>query len=227
MEEKDKEKEENPLGEVKEGMKDEKKEETKEGLGKEAEGEKKPFSHKEEMAKANEELLKSQLALERAEKEKWMNKYYQELADIQNLRKDIQKDNQTLLEYRAMPFVEKLIPFFNSMDMCSKNEPKDPAVKSWIEGIHMAYRQLWSSLESEGFKEIDPKKGEAFDPRYMEAMQVVEGEKDNLVDRVLMKGYRLKERLVSPAMVAVTKAKKDEEKKDDKTKDEKKEEAKK
>lgn len=187
------------LGEVKEGMNDEKK----------------ASLNKEEMAKANEELLKSQLASERAEKEKWMNKYYQELADIQNLRKDIQKDNQSLLEYRAMPFVEKLIPFFNSMDMASKSEPKDPSVKSWIEGIHMAYRQLWSSLESEGFKEVNPKAGDRFDPKFMEAIQVVDGDEDNLIASVMMKGYRLKERSVTPAMVVVTK-KKVEVKKDEK-----------
>lgn len=200
--------EESPLGEVKEG--------TKKVEGKpEKNGEK---TSKEDADKKNVEMLKEQLSQLRDEKDKWMNKYYQELADVQNLRKEIQRDNQSLLEYRAMPFIEKLVPFMNSMDMAFKSEPKDPAVKSWIDGIHMAYKQLWQVMAEEGLTEIDPKLGDEFDPAWMQSMQTVDGEKDDAVAQVFMKGYKLKNRLVSPAMVVVTKKvekKPEDEKKDD------------
>lgn len=205
MEEKNKE---SPLGEVKEG--------TQKVEGKpEKNGEK---TSKEDADKKNVEMLKEQLSQLRDEKDKWMNKYYQELADIQNLRKEIQRDNQSLLEYRAMPFIEKLVPFLNSMDMAFKSEPKDPAVKSWIDGIHMSYKQLWQVMAEEGLTEIDPKVGDEFDPAWMQSMQTVDGEKDDAVAQVFMKGYKLKNRLVSPAMVVVTKKvekKPEDEKKDD------------
>lgn len=201
--------EESPLGEVKEG--------TQKVEGKpEKNGEK---TSKEDADKKNVEMLKEQLSQLRDEKDKWMNKYYQELADVQNLRKEIQRDNQSLLEYRAMPFIEKLVPFMNSMDMAFKSEPKDPAVKSWIDGIHMAYKQLWQVMAEEGLTEIDPKLGDEFDPAWMQSMQTVDGEKDDAVAQVFMKGYKLKNRLVSPAMVVVTKKvekKPEDEKKDDK-----------
>lgn len=201
-------KEESPLGEVKEG--------TQKVEGKpEKNGEK---TSKEDADKKNVEMLKEQLSQLRDEKDKWMNKYYQELADVQNLRKEIQRDNQSLLEYRAMPFIEKLVPFMNSMDMAFKSEPKDPAVKSWIDGIHMAYKQLWQVMAEEGLTEIDPKLGDEFDPAWMQSMQTVDGEKDDAVAQVFMKGYKLKNRLVSPAMVVVTKKvvkKPEDEKKDD------------
>ncbi len=205
MEEKNKE---SPLGEVKEG--------TQKVEGKpEKNGEK---TSKEDADKKNVEMLKEQLSQLRDEKDKWMNKYYQELADIQNLRKEIQRDNQSLLEYRAMPFIEKLVPFLNSMDMAFKSEPKDPAVKSWIDGIHMSYKQLLQVMAQEGLTEIDPKVGDEFDPAWMQSMQTVDGEKDDAVAQVFMKGYKLKNRLVSPAMVVVTKKvvkKPEDEKKDD------------
>lgn len=205
MEEKNKE---SPLGEVKEG--------TQKVEGKpEKNGEK---ISKEDADKKNVEMLKEQLSQLRDEKDKWMNKYYQELADVQNLRKEIQRDNQSLLEYRAMPFIEKLVPFLNSMDMAFKSEPKDPAVKSWIDGIHMSYKQLWQVMAEEGLTEIDPKVGDEFDPAWMQSMQTVDGEKDDAVAQVFMKGYKLKNRLVSPAMVVVTKKaekKPEDEKKDD------------
>lgn len=205
MEERNKE---SPLGEVKEG--------TQKVEGKpEKNGEK---TSKEDADKKNVEMLKEQLSQLRDEKDKWMNKYYQELADVQNLRKEIQRDNQSLLEYRAMPFIEKLVPFMNSMDMAFKSEPKDPAVKSWIDGIHMSYKQLWQVMAEEGLTEIDPKVGDEFDPAWMQSMQTVDGEKDDAVAQVFMKGYKLKNRLVSPAMVVVTKKvekKPEDEKKDD------------
>lgn len=200
--------EESPLGEVKEGTQ---KVESKP----EKNGEK---TSKEDADKKNVEMLKEQLSQLRDEKDKWMNKYYQELADVQNLRKEIQRDNQSLLEYRAMPFIEKLVPFMNSMDMAFKSEPKDPAVKSWIDGIHMSYKQLWQVMAEEGLTEIDPKVGDEFDPAWMQSMQTVDGEKDDAVAQVFMKGYKLKNRLVSPAMVVVTKKvekKPEDEKKDD------------
>lgn len=209
MEERNKE-EESPLGEVKEG--------TQKVEGKpEKNGEK---TSKEDADKKNVEMLKEQLSQLRDEKDKWMNKYYQELADVQNLRKEIQRDNQSLLEYRAMPFIEKLVPFMNSMDMAFKSEPKDPAVKSWIDGIHMSYKQLWQAMAEEGLTEIDPKVGDEFDPAWMQSMQTVDGEKDDAVAQVFMKGYKLKNRLVSPAMVVVTKkvVKKPEDEKKDGTK---------
>lgn len=201
--------EESPLGEVKEGT------QKVEGKPEEKNGEK---TSKEDADKKNVEMLKEQLSQLRDEKDKWMNKYYQELADVQNLRKEIQRDNQSLLEYRAMPFIEKLVPFLNSMDMAFKSEPKDPAVKSWIEGIHMSYKQLWQVMAEEGLTEIDPKVGDEFDPAWMQSMQTVDGEKDDAVAQVFMKGYKLKNRLVSPAMVVVTKKvekKPEDEKKDD------------
>lgn len=209
MEEGNKEKEESPLGEVKEGT------QKVEGKPEEKNGEK---TSKEDADKKNVEMLKEQLSQLRDEKDKWMNKYYQELADIQNLRKEIQRDNQSLLEYRAMPFIEKLVPFLNSMDMAFKSEPKDPAVKSWIDGIHMSYKQLWQVMAQEGLTEIDPEVGDEFDPAWMQSMQTVDGEKDDAVAQVFMKGYKLKNRLVSPAMVVVTKKvekKPEDEKKDD------------
>lgn len=201
--------EESPLGEVKEGT------QKVEGKPEEKNGEK---TSKEDADKKNVEMLKEQLSQLRDEKDKWMNKYYQELADIQNLRKEIQRDNQSLLEYRAMPFIEKLVPFLNSMDMAFKSEPKDPAVKSWIDGIHMSYKQLWQVMAQEGLTEIDPKVGDEFDSAWMQSMQTVDGEKDDAVAQVFMKGYKLKNRLVSPAMVVVTKKvvkKPEDEKKDD------------
>ncbi len=152
----------------------------------------------------NEENLKDMLAQSQREKEEWMNKFCGELADVQNLRKDIQRDNESALKYRAEPFVQQLVPFLNSFDMAFKSEPQDEAAKGWVEGMHMIYKQLMKALGDEGISEINPVKGEPFDPHTMEAIQSIPGDKPDLVASVFLKGYKLKDRLIRPASVLVT-----------------------
>ena len=65
-------------------------------------------------------------------------------------------------------------------------------------------------LESEGVAEILPSIGDKFDHNKMQAVDVVEGEKDDVVVQIANKGYMYKDRLVRPAMVVVSKIKKEE-----------------
>ena len=153
----------------------------------------------------NVEQLKAQLLQMTSEKESWMNKYYTSLADVQNLRKDIQRDSEKARKFAAEPILRKLIPFMQSMDQAFRYEPTDdPKSASWIKGIHLAYRQLTKALEELEIREIDPKIGSPFDAYTMEAMGTVEGDKPDLVGDVLMKGFTLHDRLIQPASVLVT-----------------------
>ena len=71
----------------------------------------------------------------------------------------------------------------------------------------MIYNQMVYALESEGVKEITPQIGSEFDHNTMQAVDVVEGEKDDVVVSVANKGYLYRDRLVRPAMVVVSKVK--------------------
>lgn len=180
--------------------------------GEKKEDEKDPL----EIEKKNVEILKAQLAQAQAEKESWMNKYYSSLADISNLRKEIQRDNEVVIKYAAEPFLKDLIPFMTSMDQAFRFEPADdPKAQGWIRGIHLSYKQLLQALEKQGVKQIAPEPGDKFDSRYMEAMQTVEGDEPDLVHSVWMKGFTLKDRLIQPAAVVVTTAKAKEETKEE------------
>lgn len=153
----------------------------------------------------NVEILKEQLIKAEKDKAEWMNKYYAQYADIQNLRKEIARDNETVLKYAGEPFLKSLVPFMVSLDQAFKYEPKDdPKAQGWIKGIHLSYKQLLSALEKEGVKIIDPKPGDKFDPKSMEAVATYEDEKGDVIRNVYMKGYFLKERLITPASVEVS-----------------------
>ena len=149
--------------------------------------------------------LKELLKAAESERDSWMNKYYGSLADVQNLRKEIERDNQVVLKYAGEPFLKELIPFMQSLDQAFRFEPtSDPKSTAWIKGIHLSYKQLLAALSKQGVSMIEPKVGDKFDPSVMEAFETVEADKPDLVHSVWMKGFKLKDRLVQPAAVVVT-----------------------
>ena len=149
------------------------------------------------------EYLESQVAY-------WKNKYYEAYADMDNLRKHIEKDHAQVMKYRSQGFLEALLPSFDNFYNCFKFKPSDPTLAAYCKGFEMIYNQMTTTLENEGVKEIVPSVGDKFDHATMQAVEVVEGEEDDLVTTVQLKGYMLKDRLVRPAMVVVSKIKKEE-----------------
>ena len=131
---------------------------------------------------------------------------------MDNLRKKMDKDHQVMFKYRGQGFLEALLPVFDNFYYCFKFKPEDPTLAAYCKGFEMIYNQMVQALESEGVKEIVPELNKKFDPSIMQAVDVEEGEEDNLVTKVMNKGYMLKDRLIRPAMVVVSKKPQDEEK---------------
>lgn len=163
-------------------------------------------------------FLKAELAKSKEESENWKNKFYQAYADLANTRKSLEKDHENMIRYRSQGFVEKMLPALDSFQMAFMVEPTDDKIKNYCTGFKMILGQLEQALSDEGIKMINPKKGDKFDASVMHAIQTVDGEEDNLVSSVYVKGYMLHDRLIRPAMVVVTK-KKAEEKKDEQKKE--------
>ena len=142
----------------------------------------------------------------------WKNKYYEAYADMDNLRKKMEKDHQVMVKYRGQGFLEALLPVFDNFYYCFKFKPEDPTLAAYCKGFEMIYNQMVQALESEGVKEIVPDLNKKFDPSIMQAVDIEDGEEDDLVTKVMNKGYMLKDRLVRPAMVVVSKIPQQEEK---------------
>lgn len=166
--------------------------------------------NEEENSKISE--LEDQIAKLTEEAAQWKNRYYEAYADMDNLRKKMDKDHQVMFKYRGQGFLEALLPVFDNFYYCFKFKPEDPTLAAYCKGFEMIYNQMVQALESEGVKEIVPELNKKFDPSIMQAVDVEEGEEDNLVTKVMNKGYMLKDRLIRPAMVVVSKKPQDEEK---------------
>ena len=162
-------------------------------------------SKKDKLFKLNEELDKA-----KADRDYWKNMYYKAYADMENLRKDIEKDHKNALKYRAEGFIDELLPILDGFHMALQKEPEDPILKNYLVGFQYIYKNLVSVLESEGVTEFAPKQGEKFNPSYMQALEAVDSDQEpNTVIKVMTNGYKLHEHLVRPAIVIVAKAKQD------------------
>lgn len=76
--------------------------------------------------------------------------------------------------------------------------------KSFLEGIEIVQRQLEAAMEAEGV-EVIATVGETFDPNVHQAVMQDDDKAfdSNVVTAELQKGYKLKDRVIRPAMVKV------------------------
>ena len=170
---------------------------------------------KEEKKKKKIDKRDEEIAKLSADVDHWKNEYYRAYADTQNLRKSLEKDHQTAMKYRAEGFIDNLLPVLDSFHMALATTPTNPEVANYCIGFQYIYRNLVSVLEAEGVSEIDPRIGGEFDPNIMDAMEVEETDGEpNKVLRVVVKGYKIHDRLVRPARVVVSKTKQKEEEKE-------------
>ena len=141
----------------------------------------------------------------KADLEHWKNEYYRAYADMQNLRKSVEKEHKEALKYRVEGFVADLIPILDSFHYALQNDAKNEEMKNFLVGFQYIYRNLVSVLENEVVTEYSPKVGDSFDPLFMQAIEKRESEqKDNTVLEVKVKGYKLHEHLIRPAIVVVS-----------------------
>lgn len=158
--------------------------------------------------KKEEKSLEDQLkeALEVADK--WKNDYYRAYADLANLRKSLEKDHAEALKYRAEGFLDEIIPVLDNFYIALEAKTNCDEAKNYQIGFSYIYNQLVNALVNEGVKEADVKVGDEFDEKFMHAIDMIESEDEpNKVASVHQKGYYLKDRLIRPAMVSVTKKK--------------------
>jgi molecular chaperone GrpE len=125
-------------------------------------------------------------------------------AEFDNYRKRSARENADFREYAVAEAVRPLLPVIDSLSLALKNASAHP--EDFRKGIELIYKQLQGALEKINVQRV-PAQGEQFDPRVHEAIEVVESDQvpDHHVLEELQPGYRIKERLLRPAMVRVAK----------------------
>jgi molecular chaperone GrpE len=104
--------------------------------------------------------------------------------------------------------IRKVLVLADDFDRAIEARPEAIAGDPWVEGIVAIDRKLRALLESEGVSQVEATPGTAFDPREHEAIATVPGTgrpEGEIVDEI-RRGYRLRDRVVRPALVAVAAA---------------------
>ena len=125
-------------------------------------------------------------------------------AEFENYRKRNAREQAEFREYSVADAVKNFLPILDNFDLAlrsQKTESTDPALRS---GIELIRKQMDDVLSRLGVQAI-PAQGSTFDPRVHEAIEMVESPDhgDHEVIDELQRGYKLKERLLRPAMVRV------------------------
>jgi molecular chaperone GrpE len=125
-------------------------------------------------------------------------------ADFENTRRRLAKEQEDFKEFALAGALRSLLPILDSFDLALQAPAQNPA--DFRSGVELIRKQLHEALSKLGVAPISAT-GEPFDPRLHEAIETVESPAaaDNHVIRELQRGYKLRDRLLRPAMVVVAK----------------------
>ncbi len=123
-------------------------------------------------------------------------------AEFDNFRKRQQKENQDFRDYALNNAILGLLPIVDSFDRALLA----PDGSEFRKGVELINRQFHDALTKLGVEPIESQ-GKPFDPNIHQAIQMVESDEvsENHVVAELQRGYKLKDRLLRPAMVTVAK----------------------
>ena len=139
------------------------------------------------------------------------DRYLRTAAEMENLRKRLERERADERKYAISRFVRDLTPVADNLGRALKavtpQQRDDPSVRSLLDGVELTERELLAALERNGVKRIVPK-GEPFNPNFHQAVAEVpmEGAAPGSVIEVIEAGYVLEDRLIRPAMVVIAKA---------------------
>lgn len=148
-------------------------------------------------------MLKLESAEQRAEEN------YQRLlrsqADFENLKRRTQQERETQAKYASLPLIEKLLPVLDNFERALRASKETQDAESLAKGVEMVFKQVEEVLAGEGLVEI-PTVGEKFDPNVHQAVMQEDSEEyeSGVVTEEFQKGYKLKDKVIRPAMVKVS-----------------------
>ena len=174
---------------------------------KENENSKENETNMNEDTEVNATVAENELELLQKELEEYKDKYARVHADFDNIKKRLEREKYTAVEYANEKFAKDMVPVVDSLQMALKSADADTAPEELIEklkeGIELTLKQFMSALEKHGVTMVSHE--EPFDPNIHNAVSSVdhpEVESGQIVE-TFQTGYKYKERPLREAMVVV------------------------
>ena len=151
------------------------------------------------------ERLTGELEAARRQSDEYLGLLQRERAEFSNYKRRTAEERERELGLAGEDLIRKVLTIADDFDRAIDARPADLGGNAWAEGIAAIDRKLQALLESEGVKRIEASPGKAFDPREHDAIANVSatGRGDGEIVEEVRRGYRLRDRVLRPALVAV------------------------
>jgi molecular chaperone GrpE len=143
----------------------------------------------------------SELQKLKAEREALLDRVARLQAEFENARKRAAREQQDFREYAVADALKGLLPVLDSFERALQTSPEQSEIHK---GVELIYKQLGDALAKLGLQPVEAR-GQRFDPHVHQAIEMVDTSEveDHQVLEELQRGYKLKDRLLRPAMVKV------------------------
>lgn len=150
---------------------------------------------------ADYESLKGEIEKLKAERDQLLDRQARLQAEFENARKRAERERQEYRDYATGAVVEQFLPVLDNFELALKSAGSTEQLRSGVELIVKQMEDILRGLQVHPVTTV----GEEFDPRHHEAMGSVEREDlpDQHVAEEVRRGYRLRDKLLRPALVRV------------------------
>ena len=161
----------------------------------------------DENVENKEETCEEKIAKLELEVQEWKNSYTRKLAEFQNFTKRKETEVSEMKKYASEGIIVKLLDNIDNLERAENASAETKNFDALVEGVNMILRNLKYMLSEEGVEEVEAGEGVKFNPYEHQAMMTEEkNDLDNdVIVQVFQKGYKLKGKVIRPAMVTVNK----------------------
>ena len=137
--------------------------------------------------------------------EQLQDQLLRQAAELENFKRRMNEERLRETKYRAQSVVTKIIPAIDSFERALAATVEDESTATFLTGFKMIHSQLIEALTQEGVEVVESE-GAPFDPTVHQAVmqEAVSDVESGIVLAELQKGYKLKDRVIRPAMVKVS-----------------------
>ncbi|MCI0453874.1 MAG: nucleotide exchange factor GrpE [Candidatus Dadabacteria bacterium] len=151
--------------------------------------------------------LQDELEAKKREYDELYDRYLRAAADFDNYKKRVAKEKADIIRYGNEELVKELLHVLDNLERALEHSENSKEAKLILEGINLVHKQLLSCLEKFGVNLVSASKGDKFDPRFHQAVEYEQSSEitPDLIISEILKGYTLRDRLLRPSLVVVSK----------------------
>ena len=137
------------------------------------------------------------------EKQDLYDRLLRKQAELENVKKRTEREKEEFLKHATADLIHSLLPALDGFERALKH--RDPRVPpEFYQGVELIHKELMEVLSRAGLHPLEAK-GQTFDPHLHQAVETIESDqhRDQEIVEEFQRGYKLKQRLLRPAVVKV------------------------